>query len=273
LYCSRRFYHRALNKNFGHITKQAAAEYMDEKFADMMYAKIVVVQVINFMGYDLLFQDVDVHWYRNPLLEFHNTSSPLFNFDILLQDDGSRSLRYAPFCANSGFYYVRYNDRTRYLFISLLLQGDLVAAKGSHQQFLISLLADHSSWTGLRVKVLGHDDYPGGWDFHRWGRRNYLRSISDGKFLPQIFHMSWTQNKANKILFMKQMGMWHLKDTCKSQSLHAILSSQVNATASDTYNLCCSSEPLISCHYKDKPAVVNCSSSPPIDRDGSVWWK
>jgi len=261
-------------RNFGHLTKEAAREYMDGAFADMMYAKVVCVQLINYMGYDLLFQDVDIHWYKNPLTAFHNTTSPLYNFDILLQDDGSRSLRYAPYCANSGFYYARYNDRTRYLFISLLLQGDMIAAKGSHQQFLVSLLADHSSWTGLRTKVLGHDDYPGGWDYHRWGRRSYFRSISNGKFLPEIFHMSWTENKDNKLLFMKQMGMWHLKDQCVSKSLSDILSLPgADATKSgDTFNLCCSAEPLISCRYKDKPSVIDCSSSPPIDRDGQAWW-
>jgi hypothetical protein len=263
-------------RNFGHMRKEAARKYMDRQFADMLFAKVVSVQIINYMGYDLLFQDVDIHWYKNPLLAFHNASNPLSKFDILLQDDGSRSLRYAPYCANSGFYYVRYNDRTRYLFISLLVQGDMIAYKGSHQQFLVSLLADHSSWTGLKVKVLLHNDYPGGWDYHRGDRRDYLRSVSDGKFLPEIFHMSWTENKNNKLLFMRQMGQWHLKEQCESKSLSDVLSLPgVNAmaTAADTFNVCCSVEPLISCHFRDKPSVVNCSSSPPIDEGSPSWWE
>ena len=262
----------------------------------MMYAKVVTVQLINYMGYDCLFQDVDMHWYKNPLEAFHNKTSPFFDFDILLQDDGARSLRYAPYCANSGFYYVRYNDRTRYLFISLLLQSDMIAAHGSHQQVLVSLLTEHASLTGLKVKVLGHDDYPGGWDYHRHGRWDYLRKIPSGGTIAEIFHMSWTKNKDNKVLFMKQMGMWHLKEGCYSKKLEEILplsrgtevkrrleeevmpdhgtvaSNQASAKV-DIFSLCCSAEPLISCHYRDKPSVIDCSSSPPIDKGGASFWK
>lgn len=31
-----------------------------------MYAKVVSVQLINAMGFDVLFQDVDLVWYKNP---------------------------------------------------------------------------------------------------------------------------------------------------------------------------------------------------------------
>jgi len=79
----------------------------------MMFAKVVCVQLITLLGYDLLFQDVDVVWYKDPLPFFHNNTSPISHFDIYFQDDGAHSLRYAPFSANSGFYYVRNNDRTR----------------------------------------------------------------------------------------------------------------------------------------------------------------
>jgi len=238
----------------------------------MMYAKVVSVQLINYMGYDCLFQDVDMHWYKNPILAFHDKTNPFYDFDILLQDDGAKTTRYAPYDANSGFYYVRHNDRTRYLFTSLLLQSDMIIAHGSHQQVLAALLTEHSSWTGLKVKTLTHDNYPGGWDYHNHGRWNYLRKIPSGKTTAEIFHMSWTENKDNKILFMKQMGMWHLKDQCVSKSLSDILSLPGAEESADTFNLCCSVEPLISCHYKDKPSVIDCSSSPPIDRDGQAWW-
>ena len=277
--------------------------YLDATFTSMMYAKVVTVQLINYMGYDCLFQDVDMHWYKNPLEAFHNKTSPLYDFDILFQDDGARSLRYAPYCANSGFYFVRYNDRTRYLFVSLLLHSDMIVAHGSHQQVLVSLLTEHASLTGLKVKVLGHDGYPGGWDYHRHSRWEYLRKLPSGETIGEIFHMSWTENKDNKILFMKQMGMWYLNEDCNSKKLDEILSLRggteitrrlqeetgdlgdvtdqaavVNAEFSvvnkmDVFNMCCSVEPLISCHYRDKPSVIDCSSSPPIDKGGVTFWK
>jgi hypothetical protein len=244
----------------------------------MMHAKVVAVQLINFMGYDCLFQDVDVHWYRNPLMAFQNTSSKLNDFDILFQDDGQRSLRYAPYYANSGFYYIRYNDRTRFLLTSLLVQGDVIIKTGSHQQLLASLLADHASWTGLKVKVLGFEGYPGGFSYHN--RPGHIRKIISGEDTQaEIFHMSWTENKDDKLRYMKQMGMWHLKEECISKKLHDITNSSSKTTLQkdteeEVFNLCCSIEPLISCHYRDTPSVKDCSSSPPMNGEQSAsFWK
>jgi hypothetical protein len=72
----------------------------------MMMAKVICVQVISMLGYDMLFQDVDIVWYSNPLDYFHNESSAIADYDIFFQDDGGHSVRYAPYSANSGFYYV-----------------------------------------------------------------------------------------------------------------------------------------------------------------------
>jgi hypothetical protein len=73
----------------------------------MMMAKVICVQVVSMLGYDMLFQDVDIVWYKNPLDYFHNTShSGSADYDVFFQDDGGHSVRYAPYSANSGFYYV-----------------------------------------------------------------------------------------------------------------------------------------------------------------------
>ena len=84
----------------------------------------------------------------------------------MFQDDGARSLRYAPFCANSGFYFARYNDHTRYFFLSTLYTGDFIQKTGSHQQALSALLSEHSSLTGLKVKTLQTHDFPGKSDMY-----------------------------------------------------------------------------------------------------------
>ena len=53
-----------------------------------MFAKVLCVQLVNELGYDLLFQDADVVWYKDPLEYFHDKS--LSEFDLYFQDDGSR---------------------------------------------------------------------------------------------------------------------------------------------------------------------------------------
>ena len=97
------------------------------------------------LGYDVLFLDVDIVLYKDPLQLFHDESSPYHKHDIYFQDDGSRAIFYAPYSANTGMYYVRNNDKTKYFFNSLLLAGDLIGSTHSHQIALVSLLSEHAS--------------------------------------------------------------------------------------------------------------------------------
>lgn len=87
---------------FGEIPKKAARQYGDRVFARIMMGKVFCVHMVNMLGYDVLFQDVDVIWYKNPLEFFHNESSSVGGFDAYFQDDGNRGLYYAPYSANTG---------------------------------------------------------------------------------------------------------------------------------------------------------------------------
>ena len=94
---------------------------------------------------------------------FRDDSSDTSDFDVIFQHDGSLSVRYAPYAANSGFYYIRANKKSQYLFTSMLYHSDLIITWDSHQQLLVQLLAEHSSLFGLNVKVLSReeDEFPG----------------------------------------------------------------------------------------------------------------
>lgn len=184
-----------------------------------------------------------------------------------------------------------------------MFQGiSLIFQSGSHQQVMISFLTEHASLFGLRVKILNDELFPGGFHFHR--KREFmkklmvtqkqqqekeketqsLRSINDeNSALSWIFHMSWTKNKSYKIRFMKQMGIWYVKDMCIDQSLDGIQDSLNNniivgnsgeeeevSHKSVVQHACCSVEPIISCHYRDKPSVVPCKDSPQMDPN-TMW--
>jgi len=253
-------------RNFGDMPEKEAHAYGDRVFTQMMYAKVVPVQLLNMMGYDVLFQDVDVVWMKNPLSVFHDKSSKLYDFDILFQDDGARNVRFAPYSGNTGFYYVRHNKRTQYLFTQLLYNGDMIKETNSHQQALTALLAEHSSLTGLKVKTLDGEDFPSGFHYHR--KKELMKNIVEGKHQPYLFHMCWTKNKDNKILFMKQMGMWYMKEECTGTAALNKLDKDHTPVSS-----CCSAEPMVSCHYRDKPSIIPCKDSPPIDAGRPSFWK
>lgn len=119
------------------------------------------------MGYDILFQDVDIVWYKDPLTFFENRKDPMYNYDVYFQDDGNHALYYGPYSANTGFYYVRNSDKTRFFFNAMLLSGDLILSTHSHQVALIAQLNEHASMYGLKVKILSRDTdtHPGGCEY------------------------------------------------------------------------------------------------------------
>ena len=68
-----------------------------------------------------------------------NQLTPLGSyFEAFFADDGQRSLRYAPFYANSGFYYLLANERSVYFTWSIMISFDLIQVSGSHQNVLPS---------------------------------------------------------------------------------------------------------------------------------------
>jgi hypothetical protein len=258
------------------IPKEHSSVYGDNVFASIMFAKVLCVQLVNELGYDLLFQDVDVVWYKPPLDFFHDKSVPVF--DMYFQDDGNRQERFAPYAANSGFYFVRSNAKTRHLFRQLLYSADLISAWYSHQAVLIALLAEHSSVMGLTVKIFPKEmeELPGGLHFHRKSMKEMMKKILSGDSKAYIFHMSWTENKTNKKKFFQQLGEWYLNDKCVGKEAHEISGAESEEKGKSKYgilsNHCCSAEPIITCHYRDKPSKIPCPNSPSIDNHGVSFW-
>lgn len=238
----------------------------------MMMAKVMCLHMVVSLRYNVLFQDVDIVWYKDPLPMFEDKHSPLQQFDMLFQDDGGHTVRYAPYSANSGFYYVRHNSRTEYFFNALLLGGDVIMKTDSHQQAMIALINEHVSLFGLRVKVFSRDgeEFPGGYQFHMKSGR-FMKALFAGQVHPYIFHMSWTNNKDNKILFFQQMGEWYVNEQCVHKSLKEIPG--LDPTDKDSYeSTCCSAEPLFKCHFRDKASKFPCHDSPNIDAGRSPFW-
>ena len=115
-------------------------KYGDETFTSMMFAKILCVLYVNMIGYDTLYQDVDIVYYRNPLEFFNEYGRSGGSRNIIFQHDGSSQPRYAPYSSNSGFFYARSNKKVQYLFTSLLYHGDLIRKIRSHESAYYYLL-------------------------------------------------------------------------------------------------------------------------------------
>jgi Nucleotide-diphospho-sugar transferase len=74
------FYDKSI---FGAMPETAAMGYGDRVFAKMMMAKVFCVHLVLSCGYDVLFQDVDVVMYKNPLPFF--ASDEVAEWDMMFQ--------------------------------------------------------------------------------------------------------------------------------------------------------------------------------------------
>lgn len=97
-------------------------------FARLMWLKATSVYIACKAGYNVLFQDADLVWLRDPIPSLSATVD-----DIAFMDDGARTTRFTPFFANSGFYYQTHSSKTVYLMEKMLKSAVEISATHSHQ--------------------------------------------------------------------------------------------------------------------------------------------
>ena len=196
---------------FGFFPKDAAKDYHDISYALIMMTKVFSVHLVNALGHNLLFSDVDIALYRDPFDYFFQQPS---EFDAFFQHDGyHHPTRFAPLAANTGFYYVQNNERTRYFFSLFMRMGDLVIMERSHQAALTTLINEQMSLHGLRVKVLGKDHklFMSGYHYH--ADKKLLRKLKEGKHEPYLFHANWLPGN-EKMSVLMETNNWFVQDQC-----------------------------------------------------------
>jgi len=242
---------------FGSIPATASKQFGDADFKAIVFAKLVAPQLVNMLGYDMLFQDIDIVWNQHPVDLFIDPKGPYKDFDMLFMDDGIRNIIYAPYQANSGFYFAKCNEETKFFFRQLLYYADNIHKWTSEQGVFGAVLPEMASLLGLRIKTLLDLDFPGGFHYHR--SSDFIRDIVEGKAQPVIFHMHWTKSVIQKLDFMKQMGLWYVKDVCLTSDL---LEEKVQGSIKDQSAKqdigCCSNEALVQCIFFDKGSVTQC---------------
>lgn len=67
------------------MPEQAAGRYADRVFGKMMLAKVWCVQQLVWLGYNVLFQDADVIWYKDPLEYW--VAAEQGEYDLYFQDE------------------------------------------------------------------------------------------------------------------------------------------------------------------------------------------
>lgn len=190
----------------GSMPSHAARGYLDETFSRMMWFKATSVYLALHSGFDVMFQDVDLVWLQDPFPHFEAQDG-----DILFMDDGARTPRYTPFFVNSGFYFVKNNERTLYMFETMMkCAASEIGQTHSHQSVLIRHIAEAHHLFGLKIFVLDTKLFPSGQTYHE--NKKQVRRIQERTFRPYVFHMCWTSNRVDKVVYFKDMKLWYLPD-------------------------------------------------------------
>ncbi|KAH8074640.1 nucleotide-diphospho-sugar transferase [Aureococcus anophagefferens] len=136
--------------------------------------------------------------------------------DTFWMDDGARSSRYTPWYANSGFYFLRANERVVFFMHRLLMSYDVILAVRSHQHALIMLLTDLMAKHGLTAQLLPNTDFPQGQVFHH--KKEIMKDFVAGRRKPYVFHMCWTASRVDKLRYLKNIALWFLDPSCPDDS-------------------------------------------------------
>jgi hypothetical protein len=217
------FYHPGLGK----FPKGAAGTYGDSTFRKMMWLKVAPIYLVQRLGYNVLFQDADLVWFKDPFPFLRTQKS-----DSLWMDDGARSERYSPLYGNSGFYYLKNNPRTVIFMQNMLVSFNIIWNTGSHQEVLTQILNDHISRHAHTVQLLSLEDFPSGVVYHH--RKAYFQEMLYGSAKPYVFHMCWTKNKDDKIKYLKESKLWFLPDECSLAYLIANVNNALELSKCDS---------------------------------------
>lgn len=174
------------HEGYASVSKKASTDYLDRVFVDMMWYKAFSVHFILSQGINILFQDLDLVWFREPMAYFHDYMKAN-GVEGFFSDDGQRSKRYTPFYANSGFYYLLATEKSVYFTWSIMIAMDAIQVLGSHQNVLTTRLIEGVAMNFANIKLLPLDDFPTGIMYHH--NRPYMHLLREKKVTPYNFHM------------------------------------------------------------------------------------
>lgn len=177
------------HEGFASVSRRASTDYLDRVFVDMMWYKAFCIYLVLRQKINVLFQDVDLVWFREPFQYFQEylAQHPETETEGFFSDDGQRSKRYTPFFANSGFYYLLATPRSEYFAWSIMIAMDAIQVLGSHQNVFTTRLMEGLALSARHIKLLSLSEFPTGIMYHH--HQGYMRQLKQGKVHPYNFHM------------------------------------------------------------------------------------
>jgi hypothetical protein len=107
----------------------------------------------------------------------------------------------------------------------------------SHQSVLIRHLSEAHHLFALSIEVLDMSLFPSGQTYHE--NKKLVNKIIKRSFRPFVFHMCWTDNRVNKVVFFKEIGLWYVPESDQCTQGKDMLQSIYMNSAWSIKDACC----------------------------------
>lgn len=171
-------------------------------------------------------------WFRDPLEYLQSRA-----VDTVFMDDGARTIRFTPYFANSGFYFLKHNARTQQLMERMLKSASELAYTHSHQSTFTRYLTEAQHLCNLDIDILSVRDFPSGDQYHN--DKPYIKAIAEGREHPFVFHMSFTATRGDKVRYFRDINMWKVADSPQCTAAQSMIDYVARNPTSDFAAQCC----------------------------------
>ena len=190
--------------SYGVQSAAAHGAFGDEDFRRFLFAKLATTRDALMAGRDVLRQDVDVVWLRDPR-RYLTKRMASEGLDFLFMYDGPSHM-HAPLNFNTGFVQIR-NTPAAHSAWEMLFRGCATVMRVGGEQRVLNALFNVLNREGLRCGRLEENVFTNGHAISRLlleGGTGALPASS------AVIHASWTANIHDKIAHLKQFGHWYL---------------------------------------------------------------
>lgn len=171
------------NKMSGTYTK-----FGEKSFGEtMFYKNAFIYDILTTLPCNVLFQDSDLIWFKDPVPYLEG-----LDVDVAIMYDGP-NFYYRHIYANTGFIYLKNNERTKSLMETALGNMSYVLSLGGHQKPFVRILDAFERHGVLKLTILPEDTFPNG-HLHEVGPNAY------------VYHYSWTEDISHKIKKLTKLG-------------------------------------------------------------------
>lgn len=230
---------------FGNFKETTSRAFGNHEWLEFGQLKMLITKPLLDGGFNVLFQDVDMIWFKDPIANTVSDETIEGN-DMVFQHVGFPRWTFSPVEANSGFFYMRGNAFSRWCWDRMFYGHETIGLWSTSQQLSLNHhLGLCQAIYDVKVATYDRLTYPSGWvtqnktlleiisnraellaldtmqkantlsewqtEFLKSPRSKQAAYRADAENLV-VYHTNWTPNTVEKFTKNKGMRLWYLDD-------------------------------------------------------------